>query len=91
MSGFYKCLRGDNEHLAMFEPDAFVVEDATGHKWLCFPIPKQQVTNDPLLAHVADVRNADAKLRGQGLSEFGTEVRIVYCEDPEQLQAALGG
>lgn len=90
MSGFYKCLRGDNEHLAMFEPDAFVVEDANGHPWICFPIPAAQVENLPLLAHVTDVHEADAKLKEQGLGEGGTGVRIVYCESREELQAQLG-
>lgn len=90
MSGFYKCLRGDNEHLAMFEPDAFVVEDANGHKWICFPIPEEHLENLPLLAHVIDVHDADAKLKAKGLSEEGTEVRIVYCESQEELQAKLG-
>lgn len=90
MNRFYKCLRGDNEHLAVFEPDAFVVEDDSGRKWICFPIPEEQVTNQPLLAHVTDVHDADAKLKDQGLSEGGTEVRIIYCESREELRPQLG-
>jgi hypothetical protein len=90
MHGFYKCLRGDNQHLAVFELDAFVVEDANGRKWICCPIPEEQVENVPLLAHVTDVHQADAKLRERGLSAGGTEVRIVYCETQVELQANLG-
>ena len=90
MGGFYKCLRGDNDHFALFEPDAFVVEDASGRRWMCFPIPEEQAENLTLLAHVTDVHEADAKLREQGLSEGGTEVRIVYCESEGELQANLG-
>jgi len=90
MSGFYRCLRGDNEHLAMFEPDAFVVEDANGHTWICCPIPETQVESLPLLAHLTEVRDADAKLREKGVGEGGTGVRIIYCESQEELQAQLG-
>jgi hypothetical protein len=90
MSDFYRCLRGDNEHLAMFEPDAFVVEDALGHRWICCPIPEVQAESLPLRAHLTEVRDADAKLRAKGLGEGGTGVRIICCESLEELQAQLG-
>ncbi len=90
MSSFYKCLRGDNEHLGLFEPDAFVVRDGHGAPWICFPLAPEQVEHMNLLAHVADVHEADACLQQHGLGAGGTEVRIICCEGQEELPLRLG-
>ena len=90
MSIYYKCLRGDNEHLALFEAEAFAVTDTTGRTWICFPIDAQEVENRTLAGHMTDVLTADAQLRAQGFSKRGTEVQIIYCEEgPHELQAKL--
>ena len=83
--GYYKCLRGDSEHLAMFEPDAFAILDARGRNWICYPIPQRKVENLSMVAHVTDVFEADAAATRHGLSEGGTEVRIYFCEDVAEL------
>jgi len=90
MSSFYKCLRGDNEHLALFEPDAFVVDDRQGQPWICFPLADEQVDRLNLLAYVNDVHAADAWLQQHGLKVAGTEVRIICCENPAELPTRLG-
>jgi hypothetical protein len=92
--GYYKCLRGDSEHLAMFEPDAFAVLDARGRNWICYRIAQRQVEDLSMVAHVADVFEADAAASRHGLNEGGTEVRIYFCEDAAELHeklAASGG
>jgi hypothetical protein len=90
MSSFYKCLRGDNEHLGLFEAEAFVVHDGHGQPWICFPLSAAQVEGMNLAAHVADVHAADACLEQHGLGAGGTEVRIIYCEEQEELPLRLG-
>ena len=57
---YYQCLRGDSEHLALFEREAFAVCDTRGRNWICYPIPRRKVENLSMVAHVADVSEADA-------------------------------
>ena len=90
MGVYYKCLRGDNEHLALFESEAFAVVDGDGRPWICFPIAPHKVENLTLTAHLTDVHEADARLRAHHMDEEGTEVRIIYCEEPQELRAKLG-
>lgn len=90
MSTYYKCLRGDSQHLALTEADAFFVRDIRGRNWICYPIPARKVENLTLLAHVTDVFEADAAAQRHGLGNAGTDVRIIYCEDPSELADKLG-
>jgi hypothetical protein len=89
MATYYKCLRGDSVHLGMIERDAFVVRDTRGRNWICFPIPQRKVENLTLLAHLADVVEADAAAGKQGLRQEGTEVRIYCCEEETELADKL--
>lgn len=86
---YYKCLRGDSEHLALAEPMSFAIQDAQGRNWICHPIRREDVDKFKLLDHVADVRAADAVLGKHGLSEQGTEVRVYFCEDEATLRDKL--
>jgi hypothetical protein len=85
MGTYYKCLRGDSEHLALMEPDAMAIRDAAGQDWICFPIADEEAEYLPMAAHVSEVFHADATARRQGIARQGTEVRIYYCEDEEEL------
>ena len=85
MGVYYKCLRGDSEHLALMERDALAVRDAAGRNWICYPIAVRKVENLTITAHVSEVFEADATARRQGLGQQGTEVRIYYCEDERDL------
>ena len=87
---YYKCLRGDSEHLAMTEPFSFAVLDGRGRTWICHPIRREDVEKLKLLDHLADVRAADAVLGKHGLGEQGTEVRVYHCQDEAQLREKLG-
>lgn len=86
---YYKCLHGDSVHLALFEPEAFAVRDAHGRDWICYPIARRKVENLTMVAHVADVFEADAAASRHGLSAQGTEVRICFCDDPSELPERL--
>lgn len=66
------CLRGDNEHLALFESEAFVVEDTSGKNWICFLIPQERAESLSLVDHVDDLHRARAVLENDGLSTEGT-------------------
>ena len=85
MGVYYKCLCGDSEHLALMERDAVAVQDAAGRNWICYPIAARKVENLTMLAHVSEVFEADATARRQGIAQQGTEVRIYYCEDEQDL------
>jgi hypothetical protein len=89
MGVYYKCLRGDSDHLALMEQDAVAVVDGAGRNWICFPLAPRKVEKLTLLAHVSEVFEADAKARRQGIDEQGTEVRIYYCEDEDELSEKL--
>ena len=86
---YYKCLRGDSQHLAVAEPESFAVRDARGRDWICFPVSEEDAEQLDLRQHVADVRQADATLRKHGLSQEGTEVRIYFCADETELRDKL--
>lgn len=86
---YYKCLRGDSEHLALTEPFSFIVQDAKGRDWICHPIRREDVEKLKLLDHVADVMAADAALSKHGLQRQGTEVRVYFCEDEAELRVKL--
>jgi hypothetical protein len=86
---YYKCLRGDSENLALTEPYSFVVQDAKGRNWICYPVSREDVEKLSLLDQVGDVKEADAKLRKHGLAGEGTEVRVYFCRDEEDLRERL--
>ena len=86
---YYKCLRGDSENLGLTEPDSFVMEDANGRNWICFPVSREDVAKLTLLDHVADVQQADAALGKHGMSETGTELRIYFCRHHYELHHKL--
>jgi hypothetical protein len=86
---YYKCLRGDSENLGLTEPDSFIVHDAKGRDWICYPVNAGDVAMLNLLDHVADVLAADAALRRHGMLEHGTEVRVYFCEDDAELREKL--
>jgi hypothetical protein len=85
MGAYYKCLCGDSEHLALMEHDAVALQDARGRNWICYTIADQEAEELPMLAHVADVFETDAIARRQGIGGDGTEVRIYYCENEDEL------
>ena len=89
MGVYYKCLRGDSEHLALMERDAVAIEDALGRTWICYPIADRKAERLPMKAHVAEVFQTDATARRQGISRQGTEVRIYFCEDSSELHEKL--
>ena len=86
---YYKCLRGDSENLGLTEPYSFVVQDANGENWICYPVSREDVETLSLLDHVVDVMQADAKLREHGLSNHGTETRVYFCQDVSELREKL--
>jgi hypothetical protein len=86
---FYKCLRGDSENLAVAEPDSFVVHDAKGRDWFCYPVSEEDAATLHLPAYIADVMAADAALRKHGLSDQGTEVRVYFCQEVSELTEKL--
>jgi hypothetical protein len=86
---YYKCLRGDSEHLALTEPFSFAVHDAMGRNWICYPIAREDVEKLKLLDHVADVMAADAVLNKLGMSRQGTEVRVYFCQREAELREKL--
>ncbi len=85
MGIYYKCLRGDSEHLGLMEPDAVAVRDGAGRNWICYPIDSDEAAKLPMVAHVSEIFAADATARRQGIAREGTEVRIYYCEDESEL------
>jgi hypothetical protein len=89
MGIYYKCLRGDSEHLGLMEPDAVAIRDAAGRNWICYPIDSDEAASLPMAAHVSEVFAADATARRQGIAQGGTEVRIYYCEDEAELSGKL--
>ena len=86
---YYKCLRGDNENLALTEPDSFIVHDAKARDWICYPVNAGDAAMLNLLDHVTDVQAADASLRKQGMLKHGTEVRVYFCKDDADLRERL--
>jgi hypothetical protein len=86
---YYKCLRGDNDSLGLTEPDSFVVHDATGRDWICYPVSEEDAALLNLHDHVADVAAADASLRKLGMLNRGTEVRVYFCQDDAELRDRL--
>jgi len=86
---YYKCLRGDNENLALTEPDSFIVHDAKARDWICYPVNAGDAAMLNLLDHVTDVQAADASLRKQGMLKHGTEVRVYFCKDDAELREKL--
>lgn len=86
---YFKCLRGDSEHLALTEPFSFAVQDSNGRNWICYPIPREDVESLSMVAHVADVFEADEKASKCGLSDGGTEVRIYFCKNEAELRERL--
>jgi hypothetical protein len=89
MGIYYKCLRGDSEHLALMEPEAVAIRDSQGRNWICYPISDEEAENLPMAAHVSEVFQSDARARRHGLAEHGTEVRIYYGEDENDLTEKL--
>ncbi len=89
MGVYYKCLCGDSEHLALLESNAVAIRDAAGRNWICHPIAARKVENLTMLGHVSEVFEADATARRQGIGQFGTEVRIYYCEHESELLEKL--
>jgi hypothetical protein len=89
-ANYYKCLRGDCENLGLTEPDSFVVRDARARTWICHPVSEEDVETLSLLDCAADTMAGDAALRKLGLSRQGTEVRVYYCEDEQELTEKLG-
>jgi hypothetical protein len=85
MGTYYKCLCGDSEHLGLVEPDSVAVQDATGRNWICYPIPDKIVDELSMLEHLNDVHWADFTATKQGFATVGTQVRIYYCEDEDDL------
>ena len=71
------------------ERDAVAIQDGAGRIWICYPIARRKVENLTMLAHVSDIFEADALARRQGISQQGTEVRIYYCEDQDELLEKL--
>lgn len=86
---YYKCLRGDSENLGLTEPFSFVVQDASGKDWICYPVSRADVEKLSLLDHVVDAMQADTKLREHGLSDHGTETRLCFCQDVSELREKL--
>jgi hypothetical protein len=86
---YYKCLRGDSENLGITEPFSFVVHDARGRNWICYPVSHQDVERLSLRDHVIDVAQADAALRKSGISRRGTEMRVHFCGDNAELREKL--
>jgi hypothetical protein len=86
---YFKCLRGDNEHLALAEHDSFAVQDTRGRNWVCYPIPWRKVENLTMVAHLSEVFKTDDVSRRLGLGDAGTEVRIYFCKDESELRELL--
>jgi hypothetical protein len=89
MCVYYKCLRGDSVHLALTERDSFALTDRRGRNWICYPIPRRKVENLTMAAHVSEVHQIDATASRQGLKDEGTEVRIYFCENEQELLEKL--
>jgi hypothetical protein len=89
MATYYKCLRGDSEHLGLMEPEAIAIRDAAGRTWICYPIDDNEAAVLPMTDHVSEVFAADATARRQGIARQGTEVRIYCCEDQGELSEKL--
>lgn len=78
---YYKCLHGANAHFALTEPHSFVVEDAVGRSWICYPVRRQAVEDLDLLDDLTQIETADGMIGGGA----ETEVRLVFCEDEGEL------
>lgn len=80
---YFKCFRGPNAHFALTEPNSFVVNDAAGRDWICYPVPPEVVQKLDMLSDLVDVERADEKVGEE------TVVRLVFCRDPQELVAEL--
>ena len=87
---YYKCLRGDSEHLALFEPEALAVCDTRGRNWICYPIPRRKVENLSMVAHVADVFEADAAASKRGLQRPGHRGPHLLLRGPRRFARQAG-
>jgi len=86
---YYKCLHGDNAHLALSEPESFALRDDQGRDWICHPLPDNAVESLSIREHAAAVFAADAKASSCGFRQEGTQIIICHCNNPNELPERL--